>query len=173
MCECPFLRAKKVRFGNSIFRTFLRIQTFRKSLCAFFLKCNFEISHFFCTFLHISSFRKRDCVIALFCCSLKKCKCAIILSCSSLKKCDCTFCCSLKMWDCAIALFVTLWKCGIVRSHFFVLFKCATKCAIAQSLFQKEQMCKNCKFWSHTFLHSRKSDDRTFSKCAIAQPWKG
>jgi len=170
MCDRPFLRAKKVRFGNSIFCTFLHIQTFRKSLCAFFLKCNFEILHFFCTLAHF----ERGIVQLHFFVALWK----------SANVRSYFF---VALWKSVIALFVALWKCGIVRSHFlslfenvglcdhtfFVFFKCATKCAIAQSLFQKEQMCENCKFWSHTFLHIRKSDDRTFSKCAIAQPWKG
>jgi len=60
--------------------------------------------------------------------------------------------------------------CKYAIALFFALFKCATKCAIAQSLFWKEWMWKKCAdFKVALFSHVKKSD-RTFSKCGIAQP---
>jgi len=47
---------------------------------------------------------------------------------------------SFQKW---IALFVTLLKSAIVQSHFLLLFIKGEKSVIAQSLFGKEQMCKN------------------------------
>jgi len=65
-------------------------------------------------------------------------------------------------------------KSVIVRLHFFALFKSAIKSAIAQSLFRNEQMYENVQksenFEIALFSHVKKSH-RTFSKCAIAQPY--
>jgi len=64
---------------------------------------------------------------------------------------------------------VDLLKTGIVQLHFFALFKSA----IAQSLFKISKCAKLCEnsanYDIELFLHFKKSD-RTFSKCAIAQP---
>jgi len=161
MYDGPFLRAKKVRFGNS---------------------------PFFCMFSHICSFQKSNCAITLFCCSMKKCEYAIALFCCSLKKWDCvmalfllfenmqlcyqTFFHSLKMCDCGIVHFCTFQQWKKMCNCTFALSKRANVQKIAH--FQNMRIHnpgtmghvqRAQKVWlhNHTFLKSNKKCNHTIA----------
>jgi len=66
MCNCPFLRAKKVQLGNLFFHTFLHIRPFQKKNCAIALfKVQKIVISKFALFLHFRLFQKSNCAIAL------------------------------------------------------------------------------------------------------------
>jgi len=94
-----------------------------------------------------------------------------------VRLCNHTFWLLFKKSNCGIALFGRSFQtCNCAIALFFAPLKCAN----AQLLFLKEWMCENvqkmCKFPNQTFFalfsHFKKSN-RTFSMCAIAQPWQG
>jgi len=143
MCDRPFLRAKRVRFGNHTFSHIFAHSPFQKSNCAIFLKCKkarFQNSHFFahlCTFSHF----KRAIMRSHFFVALWKSanvRSHFLLFFENVRMCDRTFYRSWKMWECAIAHFLLFKN---VRSH----------------IFRSLKMC------DHTFTLSKKAN---VQKCA-------
>jgi len=124
---------KKCKIWNPIFCTFLHICPFLKEQLCNFLKCEkvqFQNLHFFAHFRTSAHFERA-------------------------------------VW---LHFFVVLWNSVNVRLHilslfknvrmcdqiFFTLFKCETKCVIAQLLFRKEQMCKNVRILKSHFFRTLK-----------------